>query len=147
VEEWSSKHHWRERVETWDRELDLVRRTSQKEAVAEMAERHAALAQSALDAAIRPAIEVLRRSANGSLGLAEIDDATLLKLNSATSRVIGSLAEVEVRARGMLNTVAAAPTETPVAPTVAMTDADVIALWVALEELGVHPSPPPDRPA
>ena len=41
IEEWSSKHHWRERVEAWDAELDLVRRTTQKEAVAEMAERHA----------------------------------------------------------------------------------------------------------
>lgn len=93
---------------------------------------------------MRPVVEVLRRSTAGALRLDELDDATLLKLMASTVRLIGPLTEVETRARGLTNQ-DTVPQQNGVVSTPPLTDAYVIEMWAVLEDLGIQPTPPPDR--
>lgn len=61
LEHWSSRHHWRTRVEAWDREQDRCVREASHDLIRRMNERHLELAVAGQDLVMKPVTALLQQ--------------------------------------------------------------------------------------
>lgn len=100
VQRWSSVHRWRERVAAWDSEQDRVTREAEVAERQKAGKRHAQIAMTALDVAIRPSLTLLRRLNEDPTALDSMSLAALYDLAVKSAKLIPSLVAVERLARG-----------------------------------------------
>lgn len=139
LEGWSSRHRWRDRVHSWDAELDRRARDEQADAILEMRRRHAQLArllQIGLTESARVFAQMLREAGEEGVLSKEDADALLDRMERA-ARVLPAIAQMERAARGD----GLEPSDTPTPPAQDYTpgEAEMFEVWAALEEVGVDP--------
>jgi hypothetical protein len=92
---WATKHHWIDRGSAWDKERDRRKREASVAEMIRMAELHARVSQTQINALSRPAVELLQRiNANPAL-LERVETETLFAMMVAASRTIPGMANLE----------------------------------------------------
>ncbi len=98
---WSSRWKWVDRTLAWDGRIDEEKRNSQMEAIAQMTERHAHLAEAGLAAIRKISIEFIERVQKGSLDKENVSDDELRAIFMTAMTKMEPLTRVERQARGL----------------------------------------------
>jgi hypothetical protein len=142
LERWSSRHRWRSRVTAWDEELDRRQREAEADEIVAMHRRHARLVREQLEVVAEPGVELARRINEGRSRLSEASDRELFGMTLAAARVVAGLMQQERLARGFDVEARRNDQRHEEAPSAEITDEHLIAVWAALDEIGVRPHPP-----
>ena len=102
LERWSSRHRWRERVTSWDREVDRLVREAETDQLLAMRQRHIAHARAMQEAVMVGAYELLRRSEEDPDFLGDVSVRELLMLTIKVARVLPMLMRLEREALGIV---------------------------------------------
>jgi len=108
---WSSRNHWRERVNAWDAELERRKQRAITKEIEAMAQRHVAAAKDYITALMAPAHELVRRLEDaGFRDLEDLPTPQLLMFAARCARVLPNLMQAERLSRGEPTVGAQAPT-------------------------------------
>jgi hypothetical protein len=137
LKRWSSTFHWRERVESWDAELDRRTREDQINEIVEMRKRQARLAAAVANAAVQPALELLERLRERRATLDDMTVKELFQFTIQAGRILPGLAQNERVARGESAEVNVNVSTPP--HELDFGTEHMMEVWAALEEVGIDP--------